>query len=80
MGADNGVFAAALQNATTLALAACAPHAVVDSGIECVLEALADDRTFLADLAGAIDADAIAGEERGRGVEAAVAVGHPRCF
>ncbi|MGK0424432.1 MAG: hypothetical protein ACJAQ9_001646 [Ilumatobacter sp.] len=79
-GADDCILAATLQDATTLAFAASAPHAVIDPGIECVLETLTDDRTFLADFAGTVNADAIAGEERGWRVQATVAVSHPCCL
>jgi hypothetical protein len=79
-GANDSILAATLQDATTFAFAASAPHAVIDPGIECVLETLAHDRTLPTDLAGTVNADAIAGEERGWGVQAAVAVGHPCCF
>ena len=79
-GADDRILAATLQDATTLTLAASAPHAVIDTGLECVFEAPTHDRTLLTDLAGTVDSDAIAGEERGWRVQAAIAVSHPRCF
>ena len=69
---------AALQDAAPLTLAAPTPHAVVDAVLEGVLQARLGDRAAGADLARLVDAHAVAGEERRRGVEAAVAVGHPR--
>ena len=50
---------------------------MVDALFECVLEAAAHHRAVPADLARLVDADAVTREERGGGVEAAVAVGHP---
>jgi hypothetical protein len=74
------VLATPLRDASPLTLAAAAPDPVVDSCIECVLKAGCGDGTVATDLAGAIDADAVAGEEGRRRVETAVAVGHPCCF
>jgi TatA/E family protein of Tat protein translocase len=69
--------ATALQDAATFTFAATAPHAVFDAMLECVLAARVDDRATVADLAGAVDADAVAGEERGGRIHAAEAFGHP---
>jgi hypothetical protein len=71
------VDATTLEDAATLAFAAAAPHAVVDALVERELETRRDHRAVLADLAGAVDADAVAREEGGRWVQTAVAVGHP---
>ena len=71
------VHAAPLEDAPALALAAAAPHAVVDAVLEGVLEARVGHRAPVADLAGLVHAHAVAREERGRRVEPAVAVDHP---
>ena len=70
--------APALQDASPLPFAAPAPHAVVDAVLQCVLQARRRDRAAVADLAGLVDPDTVAGEERRRRVEAAVARRHPR--
>jgi hypothetical protein len=69
--------AAALEDPAPLTLAAAAPHAVLDALLEGVLEALLGHGAIGADLAGAVDTDAIAREEHGWGVVAAVARTHP---
>src|SRR5690606_18265173 len=68
---------ATLQDPAPLPFAAPAPHAVLDAVLERVVEALVLDGAAGADLAGLVDADAIAREERRRGVHAARAEGHP---
>jgi hypothetical protein len=50
---------ATLENATTLAFAASAPHTVFDALIKGVIKALAKDRASFADCTGAIDAHTI---------------------
>jgi hypothetical protein len=77
-GGGGEFVAAALEDAASFAFAAGAPHAVVDAGIEGVFEARGRDGAIATDLAGAVNANAVAREERGRRMEAAVAVSHPR--
>ncbi len=67
-----------LQNATPLALRGGTPHAVVDSMLKCVLEALFFDGAGAADLFGGLNPDAIAREEDCGRVVVAVTCGHPR--
>src|SRR4029079_16125835 len=69
--------AAPLQDPPALTLGRTAPHAMVDAVVERVLEARVERGARGADLAGTVDTDAVAGEEGGGWVRAAVAVGHP---
>src|SRR6185295_4808919 len=69
--------AAALQDSTTLALAAATPHAVLDPLFQGVFQTERRHWAIGADLASPVDADAIAGKEHCRRIVAAVAIGHP---
>ena len=66
-----------LENTATLTFAASTPHAVIDAFFECEVEAGAEHRAVFADLSGTVDARTVTREECGRGMESAVAIGHP---
>jgi hypothetical protein len=69
--------ASTLENAASFALAATAPHAVLDPLLERIFEAVGDDRAPGADLSSAVHTDTITWEEHVRRVVAAVAGAHP---
>ena len=69
---------ATLQHPASLAFRGAAPHAVVDSVVEGVVEALCRYRARGADALGNLNPDAVAREEGGGWVVLAVAVVHPR--
>src|SRR3954463_12725776 len=68
---------AALEDPAPFALGGTAPHPVVDAVDEGVLEAHLGFRAGAADPPGAVHADAVAREERGRWMVPAVPFGHP---
>ena len=77
LGSDGEVHPSTLQDATPFTLRGATPATVIDAVLERVLETGLGDWAALADLAGAVDADAIAREEDRRSVGTAVAVRHP---
>jgi hypothetical protein len=70
---------ATLQDATTLALAATAPYAVLNAVIESVFKAGSSDGTALANCPGSINTDTVGGEKDRWCIVPAIAVCHPRC-
>lgn len=67
----------ALEHPASLPLGGSTPHAVVDSIVEGIIEALSGDRAGGANALGHLDADSVTREEGGRGEFLAVAVVHP---